>query len=218
MIQAGEQVLWGCKTMCERGYVLGTSGNISARIPGENAVVITPTSLPYDELTVDDLVIADLDGAVRPGTRKPSIELSLHLAVYRQRPDVMAVVHTHSAYATSAGALQGIERVPLLDIEAAIYLGGDIMVAPFAPPGSAELAERAAAALGTNAGVILESHGAVGVGKSMRAAMTAADIVERASMIFMTVAAAGAPKPLPGDYLKTCCEESAKARGVINIT
>lgn len=218
MIHTKEQVLWGCKTLCERGYVLGTSGNISARIAGENAVVITPTSLPYDELTADDLVVVDTAGMVRSGNRGPSIELSLHLAVYRQRPDVTAVVHTHSAYATAAGALQGLERVPLLDIEAAIYLGGHIVVAPFAPPGSPELAENAVTALGTNAGVILESHGAVGVGKTMRAAMTAADIVERASMLFLTVAAAGTPKPLPGEYLKTCRENSAKARGVVNNT
>ena len=215
MIQAKEHVLWGCKTICERGYVLGTSGNISSRVAGKDLVVITPTSLPYDELTAEDLVLADMAGEVLSQGKKPSIELSLHLAVYRQRPDVHSIVHTHSAYATAAGALHELGRVPLLDIEAAIYIGGDINIAPFAAPGSAELAEKTTAALDTNAGAILGNHGAIGVGKSMRAAMTAADIVERACMIFLTATAAGKITPLPEEYLRICCEKSARARGVV---
>lgn len=200
--------------MAARGYALGTSGNVSARVSGEDLFVITPTSLPYDRLGPDDLVVADMTGAVVEGTRKPSIEISMHLAILRRRPDVSAVVHTHSAYATAAGTLQGIARVPLLDIEAALYLGGDIAVAPFAPPGGPELAESAAQGLGSLAGVILESHGAVGVGKTMRDALTAADVLERTCRIFMAVVAAGKPKALPKEYLEVCLRDSARIRGV----
>ena len=214
MNKAREQVLWGCRTMCARGYALGTSGNISARVEGTDLFVITPTSVPYEGLSPDDLVVADLSGTIVEGARHPSIEFSMHRAILEKRPDVAAIVHTHSAYATAAGSTKGVSVVPLVDIESALYLGGDIRVAPFAPPGTPELAESVAESLGFAAGVILESHGAVGVGGTMEAAMTAADILERTCLIYMTARAAGGAKPLPEAYLARCLAESARKRGV----
>lgn len=214
MRQTREDVLWGCKTMCGRGHVLGTSGNISARAPGRDLFVITPTSMPYDQLRPEDLVAGDMDSAVAEGTRKPSIEFSMHLEIYRRRLDVAAVVHTHSPYATAAGAMRGVARVQLMDVEAALYLGGDIAVAPFALPGSKDLAVNVVSSLGTLAGVILENHGAVGVGRTMRDAVTAADIVERACRMFLAVSAAGAVKTLPEEHLAALARESAWKRGL----
>lgn len=214
MDKAREHVLWGCRTMCARNYVLGTSGNISARVSGGDLFVITPTSMPYDELRPEDLVVGSMDGSILQGARKPSIEFSMHLEIFRRRPDVAAIVHTHSAFATAAGSMRGINEVPLMDIEAALYLGGNIAVAPFAPPGSVSLARHAADGLGSFAGVVLENHGAIGVGKTMRDAMTAADIVERACQIFLTVSAAGEVKILPEEYAAACRLESARKRGV----
>lgn len=214
MNTAKEHVLWGCKTMCARGYALGTSGNISVRVEGTDFFVITPTSVAYAGLSADDLVVADLLGNIVEGARQPSIECSMHRAIFAKRPDVAAIVHTHSAYATAAGSTQGVSAVPLVDIESALYLGGDIRVAPFAPPGTEALAKNVVEHLGLTAGVILESHGAVGVGNTMEAAMTAADILERTCLIYMTARAAGGVTPLPGAYLAECLAQSAKKRGV----
>lgn len=214
MDDAKKQVLWGCAAMCRKGYALGTSGNVSARVAGRDLFVVTPTSVPYDDLGPDDLVLVTLEGAIASGWRKPSIEADLHREIYRRRPDVAAVVHTHSVHATTAGSLVGLDAVPLADVESALYLGGHIRIAPFAPPGTRELAEAAVGCLGQRAGVILESHGAVGVGSAMADAMTAADVLERACMIFLTARAAGGVKPLPEDYLAAAVAESAVKRGV----
>ena len=210
---AKQQVLWGCQTMCGRGYVLGTAGNISARAEG-GLFVITPTSLPYDELRPQDLVVGDMHGNIVEGVRKPSIEFGMHLAVLRNRPDVHCVVHTHSKFATAAGCTVGVDSVPAMDIEAAGYLGGDIPVAPFGPPGSDELAANVAASIGQLAGLILESHGAMGVGRTMREAMIACDNVERTCEMYMAVRAVGAVKKLPEPFLREWLEKSLRDRGV----
>lgn len=211
---AKRQVLWGCETMCARGYVLGTAGNISARVDGEDLFVITPTSLPYDELTAEDLVVAELRDTGVTGKRAPSIEISMHRAILLARPDASCVVHTHSKYATAAGSLEGVLSVPVIDIETAMYIGGDIAVAPFAPPGSETLAENVAEALGDLAGVILEGHGAVGVGRTMKDAMVASDNVERNCEMFLLLRAAGKPKRLPETTFRDLCAVSRKKRGL----
>ncbi len=201
--------------MCGRGYVLGTAGNISARVAGEDLFVVTPTSLPYDQLGAEDLVLMDLSGAVVSGSRAPSIECSMHRAILATRPDARCGVHTHSKYATAAGSVLGVSFVPVIDIETAMYIGGHIAVAPFAPPGSAELAENAAAALGDLAGVILEGHGAVGVGRTMQDAMIASDNVERNCEMFLLIRAAGGSKPLPEKTFRELCAWSRTKRGIV---
>lgn len=212
------EVLLGCKAICAKGYVLGTAGNISARVnetAGESDLfVITPTSLPYETLCEDDLVVADMTGNIVEGRHKPSMEFTMHLGIYRRRPDVRAIVHTHSKYATAASAMQGVSSVPIIDIETAMYIGGALAVAPFAPPGSRELAENAVNHLGDRAGVILEGHGAIATGKTMNAAMVASDNVERACEIYLIVKAAGEVKELPRGPLEELCAWSRKDRGI----
>ncbi len=212
--KAEEQVLWGCRAMCGRGYVLGTAGNISARVAGEELFVITPTSLPYDELTPDDLVVADMRGNIVRGNRRPSIECAMHRDILAVRPEARCVVHTHSKYATATSAMEGVDAVPVIDIETAMYIGGDIPVAPFAPPGSGELARNVARSIGDRAGVIMEGHGAVGVGLTMRAAMDACDIIERNCEMYLLILAAGKRKPLPEGPLRELCARSRETRGI----
>jgi len=202
--------------MCDRGYVLGTAGNISARVEGKDLYVITPTSLPYDELTAEDLVVADMSGMVVSGSRKPSIENTMHRAILATREDVQYIIHTHSKYATAAGSMQGVSFVPVIDIETAMYIGGHIAVAPFAPPGSEELAKNVAVALGDLAGVIMEGHGAVGVGRTMKDAMIASDNLDRNCEMFLLIRAAGDVKPLPEKTLRELCAWSRKHRGIVS--
>ena len=215
VLQAMEQVLWGCNAMCNRGYVLGTAGNISSRVTDEDLFVITPTSMPYEDLKADDLVVVDLQGNVVQGHNKPSIEVSMHRIIFEKRPEVQAIVHTHSKFATAVGSLYGVKSVPALDVEGVLYLGGDLAVAPFAPPGSSELAANVVQALGATAGVIMENHGAVGVGTTMKIAMIASDNVERMCEMYIAVLAAGKYKALPEDYYRESVEKSLKLRNVV---
>lgn len=210
------EVLLGCKAVCSKGYVLGTAGNLSARVEESELFVITPTSLPYETLCEDDLVVADMAGNIVEGKNKSSMEFVMHLTIYLRRPDVRAIVHTHSKYATAASAMQGVSSVPVIDIETAMYIGGDVMVAPFAPPGSLELAANATDHLGDRAGVILEGHGAIAVGNTMNAALVASDNVERACEIYLIVKASGDVKRLPEGPLADLCAWSRKDRGVVS--
>ena len=215
--KAKEEVLWGCRLMVERGYLLGTVGNLSARADGTDLVVITPTSLPYDTMTVEDLVVVNLNGEIVSGKHQPSIECSMHLGVYRARPELRALVHTHSKYATTVSLIKELDIMPAIDTEQSLYLGGDINIVPFAFPGSKELAEYVKEGIGTNAGLLMANHGALGVGISMKDAVIASDIIERNSEMYLLLKAGGFDyKPMTEDYKVFVKEKSKKKRQVIS--
>ena len=215
--KAKEEVLWGCRLMVERGYLLGTVGNLSARADGTDLVVITPTSLPYDTMTEEDLVVVNLNGEIVSGKHQPSIECSMHLGVYRARPELRALVHTHSKYATTVSLIKELDIMPAIDTEQSLYLGGDINIVPFAFPGSKELAEYVKEGIGTNAGLLMANHGALGVGMSMKDAVIASDIIERNSEMYLLLKAGGFDyKPMTEDYKVFVKEKSKKKRQVIS--
>lgn len=215
--KAKEEVLWGCRLMVERGYLLGTVGNLSARADGTDLVVITPTSLPYDTMTEEDLVVVNLNGEIVSGKHQPSIECSMHLGVYRARPELRALVHTHSKYATTVSLIKELNIMPAIDTEQSLYLGGDINIVPFAFPGSKELAEYVKEGIGTNAGLLMANHGALGVGISMKDAVIASDIIERNSEMYLLLKAGGFDyKPMTEDYKVFVKEKSKKKRQVIS--
>ena len=215
--KAKEEVLWGCRLMVERGYLLGTVGNLSARADGTDLVVITPTSLPYDTMTEEDLVVVNLNGEIVSGKHRPSIECSMHLGVYRARPELRALVHTHSKYATTVSLIKELDIMPAIDTEQSLYLGGDINIVPFAFPGSKELAEYVKEGIGTNAGLQMANHGALGVGISMKDAVIASDIIERNSEMYLLLKAGGFDyKPMTEDYKVFVKEKSKKKRQVIS--
>ena len=215
--KAKEEVLWGCRLMVERGYLLGTVGNLSARADGTDLVVITPTSLPYDTMTEEDLVVVNLNGEIVSGKHQPSIECSMHLGVYRARPELRALVHTHSKYATTVSLIKELDIMPAIDTEQSLYLGGDINIVPFAFPGSKELAEYVKEGIGTNAGLLMANHGGLGVGISMKDAVIASDIIERNSEMYLLLKAGGFDyKPMTEDYKVFVKEKSKKKRQVIS--
>lgn len=215
--KAKEEVLWGCRLMVERGYLLGTVGNLSARADGTDLVVITPTSLPYDTMTEEDLVVVNLNGEIVSGKHQPSIECSMHLGVYWARPELRALVHTHSKYATTVSLIKGLDIMPAIDTEQSLYLGGDINIVPFAFPGSKELAEYVKDGIGTTAGLLMANHGALGVGISMKDAVIASDIIERNSEMYLLLKAGGFDyKPMTEDYKVFVKEKSKKKRQVIS--
>ncbi|WP_425835429.1 class II aldolase/adducin family protein [Streptomyces fractus] len=162
-----ELVLTARRTVTD-GLVVGTSGNVSVRVGGDDGdlILVTPTGVPYDELGPDDLVVVDLDSNQRAGTLKPTSELPMHLAVYRHT-DARAVVHTHAVHATAVSTL--VPELPPVHYMTAA-LGGPVRVAPYATYGTRELAENVLLALSGRTGCLLQNHGALTYGDSLAAA------------------------------------------------
>lgn len=195
-----DEVLRIAKTGYSEGLFKGTSGNLSARDPASGLVVITPTSLPYDTMTSDDLVVIATDGRVVDGTRKPSSEWKMHVMVYRGREDVFAVFHTHSPYATSFAVLR--KTIPPVLIEMIPFIGGDIPLAEFALPGSEELGACVLKALKGRGACLLTNHGVVAVGASPHEAYLRAVYVEDAATIYHHALAVGTPCLVPEDAIR----------------
>jgi len=169
------------------GLVAWTSGNVSARVPGEELMVIKPSGIGYAELTPDSMVVCDLNGKrvddslVNPTEYRPSSDTATHAYVYRQLPRVGGVVHTHSAYAT-AWAARG-EPIPCAITAMADEFGGEIPVGPFALIGSDEIGRGIVATLSghRSPAVLMRSHGVFTIGSTARDAVKAAVMCEDAA-------------------------------------
>jgi ribulose-5-phosphate 4-epimerase/fuculose-1-phosphate aldolase len=200
-------VVEAAKKMAAKGLVLGTSGNVSLRLPpakGRPLLAITPSAKHYDSLMPADIQVLDFSGKKIEGDRKPSVETDLHIKIYRARASVNAIIHTHSVYA-SAAAVAGLEIPPILEDQVA-YLGGAIKLAAYAPGGSPELAGLVLKALGDRSGVLLANHGALGTGRTMEDALTACEFVEKTAKIYILALLSGQVNHLPAAGVKTCKE------------
>jgi ribulose-5-phosphate 4-epimerase/fuculose-1-phosphate aldolase len=185
-------VLGTALRLVERGLVVGKAGNVSLRVKqshGTDLVVITPTSRYYDDLTSSDLPVVDLEANLIEGNMAPSSETALHLAIYRARENAGAIIHTHSIHA-SAMAVAGMGIPAVLEEEVAL-LGGEVKVAAYGPSGTAELARHAVEALADRRAVILSNHGAVGIGRTLREALDAAELIERAAQVYLLALSTG---------------------------
>ncbi len=176
------------------GVNFGYSGNISARL-SEEEILVSPSGVRKSELKPEELIVVDLSGRVVRGSGKPSVELPTHLAIYKARRDVNAIVHVHPVYASVFAVLR--ESIPPVLEETVIYIGGEIRVADYAPTGTAELGERVVEALGDRSAVILANHGVIAVGRSIDEAVDIAVYVERAAKIYLLARLAGTPHYLP---------------------
>ena len=190
-----EQVLATAKKMLADGLVEGTSGNISGRLP-EDLECLTPSSVPYDTMTLDDLVVVDLDGTVVEGRRSPTTEKDLHLAALRRYPELGAVIHTHAVYATMFALAH--EPVPAVIEEVVVYVGGDVPCCAYKGTGTAELGDEVAAHLADRGAALLANHGLVTCASSPEKALHNAALVERTAKIVWGARAMGATiHPLP---------------------
>lgn len=191
--------------MLNSSLVVGTWGNISARVPGEDVLAITPSGMDYDTLTRDDIVLVDLEGNIRAGkhkpARKPSIELPLHLAIYRARADVQAIVHTHSAHATALAAAR--KPIPGAVEDLVQIAGGDVRVSAYALPGTPELGRNAVKALEGRNAVLLANHGMVGAGKDLNEALKICLVVEKSAQITILAQAVGGVVELSGPDIES---------------
>src|SRR5215471_7701629 len=186
--------------MLHKGLVEGTAGNLAARLPDGN-VVLTPSSLPYTEMTLDDLVVCDLDGNVLEGTRGPTTEKALHLAALRQHENIGATMHCHAKYAT----MFALTRTPIPAVieEFDVFVGGDVEVANYCTTGTQELADEVAARVTNKAAVLMPHHGLFAVGKNPKDALHIASLVERTAEIIWGAKALGSVVPLPEEVNKT---------------
>lgn len=186
-------VVRACHELLATGLVRGTSGNVSVRDPDSGTIAITPTGLAYPGMRDSDVAVLSPDGDQLDGALRPTSEVALHLGVYRARPDVGAVVHTHSMFATTFAVLgEQIPPVHYLIVRA----GEAVPVAPYARYGTAELAESCVRALGSGFAVLLANHGVVAVGTDLSAAMAVAEAVEYTAELAWRARQMGVPQLL----------------------
>lgn len=189
------------RQMISSGLVTGTSGNVSARTPDGN-VLITPSGLDYAVLRPEDVVLVDLKGRVLEGPLAPSSESPMHLGIYRSRPQVNAVVHTHARYATTLSCL-GWEIPPVHYMLTALSGDGRVPLALYATYGTEELAAYASEALGETHNVcLLQNHGTIAVGKSPEEAFSRTVILEEMAEIYYRARLAGEPILLTPDQVE----------------
>jgi L-fuculose-phosphate aldolase len=185
------------KKMWESGLVVGSAGNVSRRIDVEPSLIaVTPTSIPYDRLVEEEIAIVELatGSSIGSGPR-PSGELPLHLEVYRARPEVQAIVHTHAPFVTTLSVLH--KSLPPLIDEMMMYFGGTIEVTEYAFTGTTQIGRNVIAALGDRTGVILANHGNVCVGRTLDQALHVAITMESTARVYVQAMQTGTPIPLP---------------------
>lgn len=184
----------------------GAGGNLSIFDRASGRVAISPSGIEYFDLQPEDVVVTDLDGKVIEGQYTPSSELGFHLALYRQRPDVNAVLHTHSVYATTIACLGW-------EIPAVHYLvgfsGHKVPLAPYATFGTPELARNVATGIGDYNAVLLANHGLVAVGADLSRAFNTAEEIELVARIYYQTKSVGDPVILPGEEMDRVLDKFA---------
>ena len=192
--QLRSQVLQVALETDRQNLCRGTSGNISARDPESGLVCVTPSSIPYDRLGPDGITVVDVNGNIVEGTYKPSSETPMHTAIYRARPDVNGVVHTHSVYATTFAILN--RELPAVVIT--LVMMAPVPVVPFKMPGSRELADAVASAMaGGRPAVLLQSHGAIVGAQTVEAALGMAVYLEEGAQMALLALQAGGLNSIP---------------------
>ncbi|MBT3336549.1 MAG: class II aldolase/adducin family protein [Anaerolineae bacterium] len=188
-------------TMLEEGLTVGTWGNISVRDPETGLVYISPSGMNYREIGLDDVVVLDLEMNLVDGTRVPSIEKETHLAVYRARADVNAVVHTHPLYSTVLGVNK--MELPAVSEDFAQIVGDKIICSEYALPGTQELGQNVAAGLGAERNaVLLPNHGTINVGEDMKTALIVCHVVEKSAQIYIMALNIGTPHLISAEDIK----------------
>jgi len=193
------------------GLVAWTGGNVSARDPESGLVAIKPSGVRYEDLSAEGMVVIDLDGRQLDGSLKPSSDTASHLYIYRNRPDVNGIVHTHSRYATAFAAVG--RPIPVVLTALADEFGGSIPCAGFAVIGDESIGEQVISTIGSSPAVLLRNHGVFTVGPTAAAAVKAAVMVEDAAATVWAALQIGTPEALPDDVVERLHARYTKAYG-----
>ena len=167
-----------------KGYLMATGGNLSVRIAGQSALAITPSNYDYMKMLPEDICVLDFELKVLEGTLKPSVESAMHAAIYRVRPDVNAVVHTHQVYASTLTLIR--MSIPALFDEQTRFLGRSVNIIPYAPSGTRMLASTIARHIRDhNNAYMMQNHGALVFGHDMERAVHNVEILEKCSLAYL---------------------------------
>jgi len=196
MLEALREQVWKLHLeLPKNDLVRWTGGNVSGRDPATGLVAIKPSGVKYEDLRPEQLVVVDLDGKVVEGDQKFSSDTASHLYIYRHRPDVNGVVHTHSPYATAFAALG--KPIPVYLTAIADEFGGPIPCGGFALIGGEEIGQVVVESIGASAACLLKNHGVFTLGKSAEAAVKAAVMVEDVARAVWLALQIGQPDEIP---------------------
>ena len=206
-LELREAIIATARTMNDVGINRGTSGNVSARVPG--GFLVTPSALPYAMTTPADIVVVD-DAGTSYGRRQPSSEWRFHRDIYLRRADVQAIVHTHSPFATTLACLD--RGIPAFHYMIAVAGGPDIRCAPYATFGTQELSDHAVAALDGRRACLLAHHGMISVGDDLESALALAVEVEGLAEMYWRSLQIGEPSLLTAHEMQRVLEKFAVYR------
>ncbi|MDO5034612.1 MAG: class II aldolase/adducin family protein [Actinomycetaceae bacterium] len=185
--QTRQEIVSICLFMQAEKLVVGTAGNVSVRVG--DMVAISPSGVPYEEMTAEDVVVCDMEGNILDGRLKPSSELPLHLSVYKST-DALAITHNHASASTALGLV--VDEIPTSHYYSAMF-GGPIRVAPYAGFGSDQLALNVTRALEGRSGALMKNHGAITTGPTLKKAVDKLPILEYICDIHLRALATGLP-------------------------
>jgi L-fuculose-phosphate aldolase len=190
MVELRQEIINTCLWLRNCGYVQGTWGNVSIRCE-DGSILITPSKVEYEFMKPEDLVLMNQDGMIISGTRLPTSEREVHRCIFNKRPDIGAIIHSHSVYAMAAATLK--EGIPPITEEMCQLLAGGIPLSQAFVPSSKhkELGEVAADSIGKANALLLKNHGAVCCGKDLGEARTCCQIVEKSARIYLYLRSGG---------------------------
>ncbi|HXX33244.1 MAG TPA: class II aldolase/adducin family protein [Thermodesulfobacteriota bacterium] len=195
-----QEIVRRCLLMEKIGYFVGTWGNISARVL--EGMIVTPSKVQYNTLSLSDFVTVSNDGAVLSGHRLPSSEAELHRALYNKKADIGAVIHSHSPYATAVSCLQ--KTIPPFVEDLVQIIGGEIKCTRYVPAGQhKKIAEEAANTIGNVNAVLLANHGVICCGRDLDEAYVACQIVEKAALIMLVAGPTGKVIGIPDEFVRS---------------
>ena len=179
-----KQIVDTAQALVCKGYLMATGGNLSLRIPGQNAFAITPSNYDYFKMTPEDVCLLDFELREIEGHLKPSVESGMHGAVYQIRPDVHAIVHTHQAYVSALTLIKA--PIPALFDEQARFLGRSVDIIPYAPSGTGWLRNTVAKHVKNhNNAFMMQNHGALVFGHDMERAVHNVEILEKCALAYL---------------------------------
>lgn len=190
--------------MWNRSLTVGTWGNISCRDPETGKIYITPSGMDYQELETEDIVVFNQEGEKVEGKRKPSIEASMHIAIFQARNDVNAIIHTHPTYSTAFAVTEN--EIPPISEDFVQIVGDKVECAEYALPGTEELAENVVEALQDRNAVLLLNHGTLYTGPDMDFAFKISDVVEKTAQTYLLSKNLGEPRFIPEDDIEAMQE------------